>query len=179
MTGDTERGQTTLDFLIGILVFIAVVAFVFLFVPGILEPFGGGDGEDPAVADRIANSLSNEKLGQADNARPRTIDRQCTVEFFKGENGGPPPECVIEGDGKTIEERLSLSSLERVNITISNSSGVLFWDSDDARWVTENGEDITPLKGGDNLPEDRSATITSTRVVSLQGEPVTIRVRVW
>lgn len=185
---DNTRGQTPLDFVIGILVFIAVVAFVFLFVPGILEPFGGDDGEDPAVADRIANSLSQERLDIETRSRPRTIDRQCTVEFFRGEAGDPPDECSIEG-GASIDDRLNLESFDRVNVRIRGStengeSAVRCWDDTDAEWTTveddeDDCENFVTLETGNTLPEDRSATITSTRVVSLQGESVTLQVRVW
>jgi hypothetical protein len=39
MTEGTERGQTTIDFTIGISVFLGVIIFVFVFAPGILTPF--------------------------------------------------------------------------------------------------------------------------------------------
>ena len=34
-----SRGQTTLDFAIGVSVFLIVVAFVLAFVPGMVQPF--------------------------------------------------------------------------------------------------------------------------------------------
>lgn len=186
-----ERGQTTLDYTIAILVFIAVVLFVFLFVPGILEPFEGGDGEDPAVADRIGNTVSDDLLSGPD--QPRALDRQCTVEFFKDAGSEVSrPECEFTA-GQNLTERLNLG-LTRVNITVQGNwtgtyqpSETLCWDAGDNEWTKADETDCdpsgspldTPLKIGSNTPQNSAATITSTRVVSLQGRPVTLVVRVW
>lgn len=186
MTGEqAERGQTTLDYTIAILVFIAVVLFVFLFVPGILEPFGGGDGEDPAVADRIGDTVSDDLLSGPD--QPRTLDRQCTIEFFKDAGSETArPECAF-ASGENLTERLNLD-LTRVNITVQGNrtseydpSETLCWDAGNNEWTKADdvGACDTPLRIGDDLPQSSTATVTSTRVVSLQGRPVTVVVRVW
>jgi len=179
-----RRGQTTLDYTIAILVFIAVVLFVFLFVPGILEPFGGGEGEDPAVADRIGNTLSHDMLSGAD--QPQVLDRQCTVEFF--DEGVSPSECD-NFEGTTVAERLDLTDIQNVNVRIlGNVTGsgeeVVCWDEGNNEWTDLSQTDCDDsdeilLNGGSTLPQDSTATITSTRVVSLRGQPVTLVVRVW
>jgi len=174
----TQRGQTTLDYTIAILVFIAVVLFVFLFVPGIFEPFGGGEGEDPAVADRIGNTISHDMLSGTD--QPRRLDRQCTIEFF---DDNPDASKCDNFDEEDLEDRLSLRGFDQVNVTIrgnltGNGREMPCWDEGSNEWASP-GCGGTELRVGDPLPQESTATITATRVVSLQGTPVTVEVRVW
>jgi hypothetical protein len=174
------RGQTTLDFAIGIALFLGVVLFVFTFVPGILDPFELGGEEEPALSDRIANSLSKGMLGSAE--KPNVLDRYCTVEFF---NGTDPSEC--EFDGRTLTERFNLSGTQNVNVTLlGNVSGagkhLLCWntttsqlgETDDASC---DSDDISLEMGGE--PPAQATTITARRVVTLYGESVTMEVVVW
>lgn len=169
------RGQTTLDFAIGVSVFVVVLLFVFTFVPGILAPFEATDEEAPVLSDRIANSLTHGILGSPEE--PHILDRYCTVEFFKETEA--PGECNY--DGQTVEERLNVGFGRSVNVTISDTQGeLLCWDSDgDEPTLTDSCDgDTVLLATGDELP-DREPTITSQRVVSLDGENVRMEVVVW
>jgi hypothetical protein len=76
---DSTRGQTTLDFAIGVGVFLAVVLFAFAFIPGILSPFDLSGEEEPAQSNQIADKLSKDLLGS--RSGPRVTDRYCAVEF--------------------------------------------------------------------------------------------------
>lgn len=176
------RAQTTLDFAIGIALFLGVLFFVFTFVPGILEPFEIPDEEEPALSDRIAGSLSQGTLGSPEH--PHVLDRYCTVEFF---DGNAPDGCNFSGN--TTEEQLNLEPGQNVNITLEGSAGggdpgdQLCWDTDDNNepGFVEPGDgdcDVV-LAVGDERPDDRGATITARRIVSLGGESVTMRVVLW
>lgn len=57
------RAQTTLDFAIGISVFLLAVVFVLAFAPGMLDPFTGSAGEKRVASNRIADALSQGMLG--------------------------------------------------------------------------------------------------------------------
>lgn len=172
------RGQTTLDFAIGIAIFLGVLIFVFTFVPGILAPFDVAGEEEPAKSDRIADSLSQGMLGSPEN--PHVLDRYCTVEFF--DDGDPDEDCNFEGE--TLEERFDLSFSQNVNVTVvgnlSEAGGQpeqLCWDGNELKERDEcNGG--TVLTKGDDVP-DWGTVITARRVVSLHGESVTLRVVVW
>lgn len=182
--GRHVKGQTTLDFVIGIVIFLAVILFVFGFVPGILEPFAIAGEEEPAHSDRIANGLAQDKLGSPDN--PYVLDRYCTVEFFTGEE---PADCNFEATN--LEDRFGLATHQNVNVTLEGSldptlpDEQLCWseppDSEPglAQGDDCNGEDATTFAIGQERPTDGGTTITSRRVVSLHGEPVTLRVVVW
>lgn len=187
------RGQTTLDFAIGIVIFLAVVLFVFTFVPGILEPFDVGGEENPTVSDRIANSLAQDKFG--DPAEPYALDRYCTVAFFE-EDGDPLDDC--RWDEGTLDEEFNLSGLQNVNVTITgnidrsnNQRSLLCWteSSDEGTPGDEPGLDEAVdcdtgdgdimLASGDEPPAGGATTITARRIVSLHGESVMLQVIVW
>jgi hypothetical protein len=174
------RGQTTLDFVIGVSIFLAAVLFTFGFVPGILEPFDAAAEENPAVADRIADSLSRDTLGSPD--RPQVLDRYCTVAFFE-DGRTAPAECNY--DGTTLSDHLDRSLSQQVNVTITGDSDApLCWTESTAATggpgLTENcGSGDVVLADGDTPPTTGQSTITARRVVSLHDQPVTLEVVVW
>jgi hypothetical protein len=86
---EPDRGQTTLDFALGVSVFLLTAIFVLTFVPGMLEPFEESTQEELAAADRIATQLVEETL--ADPTEPHLLDRECTVIFFESRTDGLDP----------------------------------------------------------------------------------------
>lgn len=80
-----SRGQTTLDFAVGMSVFLLVVAFVLAFVPGMLQPFESGTQQETAAADRVADDLASGAL-VADRGTPFVLSRECLIGFFALEN---------------------------------------------------------------------------------------------
>ncbi|MDZ7730677.1 MAG: hypothetical protein U5K37_06790 [Natrialbaceae archaeon] len=61
MSVGLSRGQTNMDFAIGIGIFVIATAFVFSFVPTIVTPFDTGiGGAENAQADRIAGLILTE-----------------------------------------------------------------------------------------------------------------------
>jgi hypothetical protein len=79
-----DRAQTTLDFAVGMSIFLLTVAFVFTFAPNIAEPFSDSGTENTVVADRAASQLVAGTL--ADPDRPYVLDKACTMAFFAPEN---------------------------------------------------------------------------------------------
>jgi hypothetical protein len=88
-TTNDDRGQTTLDFAVGVSVFLLTAIFVLTFVPGMLEPFEESTQEEISAADRIATELVEETLASPD--RPNLLDRECTVIFFESREDGYDP----------------------------------------------------------------------------------------
>lgn len=174
------RGQTTLDFAIGVSIFLAVVLFTFAFVPTVLDPFDVVAEDNPTLADRTADNLAHSQLGSA--GQPNELNRYCTVRFF--ESGPSPPECNY--DGQTLQERLGLDDVQDANISITRDGNVsepLCWtDSaadDEPGLTTACGSGDTTLTIGENRPGEQDTTITSRRVVSLYGETVVMEVMLW
>lgn len=86
------RGQTTMDFAVGVSVFVLVTVFVLTFSTGIVQPFSDTGQENTVVADRIADTLVGGMLGDPD--RPYLLDKECTIAFFesKPDRGGDDEE---------------------------------------------------------------------------------------
>ncbi len=184
------RGQTTLDFAIGVSLFLVVLASVFAFVPGLLQPFQTtGDGT-AVVADRVGDRLAQGQLG--DPEEPFVLERECAVEFFNDSRYssglGSPGDCRY--DGTALHERLGVRERTNANVTVEGNasaavagSTTLCWDeSSDALAQAGSGDcssdDVTLTTGG-TPPTDNDATVTSRRVVSLNGADVTMKVVVW
>ena len=178
------RGQTTLDFAIGVSVFLAVVLFTFAFIPSVLDPFDATTEDRPTVADRTADNLAHGQLGSP--SQPNVLDWYCTVEYFEG--NASPTDCGYEG--QTLKERLALGVGDRANITITRNgslSEMLCWASD-ADTTRDNepgletdctGSDVTMLTIGEEQPGTQDTTIVSRRVVSLYDETVVLEVVLW
>lgn len=100
-----DRGQTVLDFAVGVSVFLLTAIFVLTFVPGMLEPFEESTQEEISAADRIATELVEETLASPD--RPNLLDRECTVIFFESREDGYDPGGDdaenVDGDGTYAE----------------------------------------------------------------------------
>lgn len=170
------RGQTTLDFAIGVSIFLAVVLFTFAFVPTVLDPFDVVAEENPVLADRTADNLAHGQLGTSE--QPYVLDRYCTVTFFANESD---PDCNY--DGSTLAERLGIGSDQNANITITQDGEQLLCWSDDAGGepglTTACSDSDTTLAVGDERPTSEDTTITARRVVSLGGDPVELEVVLW
>lgn len=176
------RGQTTLDFAIGMSVFLAVVLFVFLFAPGMLQPFTVGTQEETVSANRIADQLAQDMLGAPGS--PYVLDRYCTIEFFAD---NAPSQCRF-GSG-SLQEKLGVKDRQNVNVTIDGNVSTanthderLCWDDSDEALQevpTAPGDCSTIFAIGSTPPQDNDASVTASRVVSLYGEDVTIRVVMW
>jgi len=179
------RGQTTLDFAIGVTIFLAVLLFAFGFVPGIFEPFEVSGEEEPVVSDRVGNTLTSEMLGSPQ--QPHVLDRYCTVAFFNDSDaaGG----CEFDGTA-AVTERFNLDTAQSLNVTIVENFDTSTADAEQLCWWQGGAEptltDMSQCSGDPHVrlaigdvPPTGATTITARRVVSLDGETVRMRVVVW
>jgi hypothetical protein len=172
------RGQTTLDFATGTVIFLLSLIFVFSFVPGILQPFIGTQQAEPVVANRAADRLVEGGLGSPD--RPYALNQTCTVEFF---NDNAPSGCNYQGTD--LNDRVGLTDRTNLNITMSaNVTGgpaqeQVCWDRD-AGVLKEIGltDCDVDMAVGSGRPET-SSSITAQRVAYLNGTAVTVEVTTW
>lgn len=189
------RAQTTLDFAIGITIFLAVLIFSFSFVPGILEPFELGNDEHPKLSDRIADSLSQERLGSSEN--PHVLNRYCTVAFFD-DSVDASSECNYDSD--SLKSEFNLGQFQDINVTLEGNitdknTGVepICWSDNAPVGANEPGfieqnygsGDCDPSSGdvvltaGEEIPADSGTTIAARRVVLIDGNAVTLTVVLW
>jgi len=176
-----ERAQTTLDFTAGISIFLLAVLTMFIFASGSVGSFTEGNQDDIAVANRIADDLAEGRLG--DPATPRVLNATCTVEFFEGNS---PSYCRFTGSSLT--ERLGVMDQTNLNITVRgdvrgpDGRDIVCWndDSDPGHLIEadEAGCD-TLFTIGPESPDRSGSTVTSQRVVTINGQDVTMIIEVW
>jgi hypothetical protein len=183
---ERSRGQTTLDFAIGVSLFLSVMLFVFAFVPGILQPFNLSGEENIVRSERIASDLSQGTLGDA--STPYVLESNCAIQFFD-DGSSPPGHCNYDGDD--LHERLAVSNVHNLNVTLSGAldggleNELVCWDATDEVLVEasdgacgDDGADEV-LAIGSVPPEANDATVTSRRVVSLHQKNLTMQVVAW
>jgi len=157
-----DRGQTLFDFVIGITLFLFIIFFVVLFIPGLLDPFETTRDANTITADRGADHLTQSVLRDP-GAGPYVLNDECTTAFF---NGHPSTACSVTTDD--LHSILGLNNQSHVNITISNPDG----DT-----VVLDGVE---LQTGDSTNHSQSRnTYTSTRVVTINGNQYEFRYEVW
>ena len=113
-----RRGQTTLDFAVGVSVFLGVVAFAFAFAPTMFAPFASDTGVNSVVADRSADRLTADTLAASPDD-PMILDGSCTRSFF---DGSVPADCRYTTTN--LPDTLGLDFTTHVNVTVRNASGV-------------------------------------------------------
>lgn len=188
------RAQTTLDFAIGMSVFVAAVLFVFLFVPGILEPFTVGAQEETVATNRVADGLVQDQLGSPD--RPNVLRANCTVQFFEQARDDPDGELTVCGrEADNLTSFLGVKERQYLNVTVvgnvsaaDDGSDVLCWDGADADGAElherDDSEDCTDgsavnLTAGQTPPARNDDAVTARRVAWLHGTDVTVTVEMW
>jgi len=161
MTGD--RAQTTLDFAVGVSVFLGVIAFTFAFVPAMFAPFEANAGTEFVAADRTADRLSSDALVEVPR-NPSVLNDTCTTGFFDAD-GSAPAGCEYDDDAANLSAAVGLDDRIGLNVTIEDADGVR----------TLAG---TRLAAGSE-PTTVDDTVVATRAVLLAGEQHRLYVRVW
>jgi|APHM01.1.fsa_nt_gi hypothetical protein len=189
-----QRGQTTLDFVIGISVFLSVLLFILLFLPGILAPFTTSTQAETVSSNRVADQFATGLLASPDD--PYVLDRHCTAAFFDVDSepdSSAPARCGYSTG--TLSEQVGVASAHqnlnvslRGNIsTAGDGDDLLCWDTDSPdRGLVESGDTACDPSGtddfyltrGDPTPET-IPSVTSVRVVSLDGQDATLYVELW
>ncbi|WP_335999375.1 DUF7287 family protein [Halorientalis halophila] len=181
----SARGQTTMDFTTGVVLFVFVLIAIFTFVSGTVQPFTQGDQEDIVAVNRVADGLVQDSLGHPNE--PYALNRTCTVEFFEG--GTPPSDCRF--DDEPLVEQLGIGQTAFVNVSVrGNVSGsgspneLLCWDDSAGELVAQSNANCgssgpTPLTTGNNAATATGSSVTARRAVSLHGRDVSVVVKLW
>ena len=184
-SGRECRGQTTLDFAVGVSIFLAVVMFIFLFVPGIVAPFTVGAQDETVTVNRVADGLTQGQLGSPE--RPGVLRTDCTVDFFEHASAGGSTidSCGIRGED--LAEFVGVTDRQNVNVTITGDPSPgdagteqLCWDGSNGRVVErDSGACGVLLAAGDTPPPNNADSVKATRVALLSGEDITLTVEMW
>ncbi len=176
---NSQRAQTTIDFLIGVGVFLLVFGFVISVIPGMIDPFEEGQ-ETPLVADRIASQVTETMIGEP--SQPTILNATCTNAFFNKTSMSSGTNCALNFS-KTetdLSERLGVADKHSINITIKrdiDGDGNLEQLATDGQNVSTTGH--TTLAIGPIVPSNAEAVVSATRIGFLDGKDVTVVVRVW
>ncbi|WP_277553135.1 DUF7287 family protein [Halobaculum limi] len=163
--GSADRAQTTIDYAIGISVFLLVVAFVFAFAPSLTTPFTNDATDAVVVSDRAADRLAHDLLVD-DPTRPTVLNATCTVGFFNTTGPDISGDCRYDTDASDLKGALAVGSPARtVNVTVVDDTGIV-------------GVGGTTLAAGPKPPGSADISV-SQRAVLLDGRDATVVVRVW
>jgi hypothetical protein len=174
---DDGRGQTNVDLLIGVSVFVIAAGFVLLTASGMSEPSVGGR-EIPLVADRTTALLAEGMFASA--GTPGALDATCTYGFFDGSMGEGTCAIPYDETESDLAARLGIAPRYGVNVTIRrNTAG----DPEPDVLCTDGGSvgacpDTTRLAAGPT-PPDSGSTFSASRWVYLDGRDVVVEVVVW
>lgn len=174
-----RRGQTTLDFALGISLFLIVLVVVFQFIPGLLQPFNSGTQGETVAVDRIADQLAGSLL--AESSSPYVLLTDCTREFFDDYSPGACPH-----SGSTLNERIGVQDYRNVrvliegNVTGTDETNTLCWKSTTEEVVEEQdtGCDVK-FAAGPTQSSNSASTASARRVVWIDGHDATLVVEVW
>ncbi len=163
-----RRGQTTLDFAVGMGVFLVTVVFVVSFAPTMFDPFAGGTGTKLVVADRAATTLSGDLLASS-TAEPGVLSAGCVVGFFDADQDRVDDACTA-----TVED---VDDLDRTLTLDGRNADVVIHElgvqpSDPAE---VDGVELSKATGS-SVPND---VAVATRTVSIDGETYRLTIRVW
>lgn len=178
------RGQTTLDFAIGMSVFLITVAFVLSFTTGLTDPFMDGGQSHPVTADRVADTLAGGMLGEY--AEPSVLDDECTTAFFGGPN---PGDCNFD-PSTPLRERVGVEGRPAgtgpaVNVTVrgtlgSGGTALLCRDTGSGTIVEAGTQSCdVPYRIGDTPPGGTESVVVARRTGSIDGYDAVLLVRVW
>lgn len=160
----SERGQTTVDFAVGISVFLLVVAFVFTFVPTTFTPFSGDDSRQMVLSDRTADHLADDLL-VADPHEPAVWNGTCTTGFFDAD-GAVPSGCRYDQDAADLGDALDVAGTSaRLNVSVER----------DGRVASVDG--VRLAAGGS--PSAGATVSVARRLTLLDERRYSVYVRVW
>ncbi len=167
MTPGSMRAQTTLDFAVGMSVFLLTVIFVISFAPTMFDPFAGGSGTKLIVADRAATTLSGD-LFAVSTAESGILSVGCVAEFFDEDVDGA--SCDSSAEFSDFDGSLSLDG-RSAEVTV-HELGSPASEPASPEWATDG---LTRSNSG-SVPSD---VAVATRTVSIDGESYRLTVRVW
>lgn len=77
-----ESGQITLDYLVGITIFLLALVFVFQYAAGLFTPFESSSDEVTMIADRVATTVVEDRISAGDSQTSNMVDSSLMDDFF-------------------------------------------------------------------------------------------------
>lgn len=177
-----RRGQTALDFMIGMGVFLFAIVFLLTVIPAIIDPFSGSQ-EQPLIADRVASEVANGMMVEPGTST--TLDETCTYTFFN-QSLGNGSDCAVPFNESEdhLPTRLSIDDRYSLNITVRrNVSGDVRPDI-----LCTNGNRVDSCSGIavnetrlaiGPIPANRKTVTATQRAVFLDEKDVIVVIKLW
>lgn len=175
--GHGERGQTNIDLLVGVFVFLVAVGVALATVSAMTDSFAD-DPASPLVADRTAELLAEGMF--APPGASESLEASCVVGFFNESVGAGTCAVAYNESESDLGARLGLPTRYAVNVTVHRpvtgdpGSEVLCTDGGSAGACPGT----TRLAAGAS-PPDSAQRIRSRRGAVLDGRDVMIEVVLW
>lgn len=176
-TRHDERGQTNLDLLVGVSVFLVAVGIVLAAASGMADPVVE-DQASPLATDRTAELVTEGMFAPADASS--SLDMVCVVGFFEASMGAGTCAIPYDESESDLTARLGLSPRYTVNVTIRrNVTGDVAPEV-----LCTDGRSVDACPGPTRLaagppPPDAGSTVSARRAASLGGTDVTVEVVLW
>ena len=164
-----NNGQISLDYLIGVTIFLLTFIFVFAFIPGMFSPFHSNSDEITMAADRTAAVLVENVLaaGGAGDKQPCILDTAAVNQFTSD----------LSSPATSTQIRQSLG-LNTSGSTQYNLEVVIEEQGEPAR-VINNGQ----VPGTTNVGQSKRYVLirdhAGSGVDAYPGRAAIITVRVW
>ncbi|WP_411963075.1 hypothetical protein [Haloferax sp. YSMS24] len=156
---ERSRAQTTIDYAVGVGIFLLAIAWVVGTVPQIVQPFD--DAQDrPLVANRAADRLAGDALSPP--GEQTVLLTECVDGFFQ--NSSPPAAC--EYDTGPVHDAVGVDDTYDINVTLLHDGSVA---------TLSDGSDATR---GDPVPSS-GQVVAARRSVIVDGQLHQLLVRVW
>lgn len=77
-----ESGQITIDYLVGITIFLLALVFVFQYATGLFTPFESSSDEVTMIADRVATTVVEDRINTGDPHTSNMVSSSLMANFF-------------------------------------------------------------------------------------------------
>jgi len=163
MTG-ADRGQTSIDYAIGIGIFMSALLFSLAFIPSLIGPFTDADESHKVIGNRVGDALAQDFLVD-DPSEPYVLDPVCTERFFNGTQGSCRFQAPVDGDQWDLNDAVGVREGVFLNVSVTDGTDVVTYDG-------------TDLAAGPNPPSSGSVT-RAGRTVRLDDTTYRLVVRLW
>lgn len=95
-----RRGQTTIDYVVGVTIFLLTIALVFAFIPASFQPLETDWGGKAMESDRAISHLAGTELAK-DPQKPFVLDQSKTAAFFARPDANLSEDVGLPADAGT------------------------------------------------------------------------------
>lgn len=168
--GKESSAQMSLDFMIGIGVFLLAFMFVFAFIPGLFVPFISNSDELTMTADRTAAALVDDTLALRDSCgvHPDILDAS-RISAFSSSMGNVATYQQVRG---SLGLNMSGSALYSLEVVID-------WENGSTQEIFNGGDRSSGISGNVGQSKRFVYVRDPSNPGDYPGTMAVLKVRVW